>query len=137
MNVPRMPYPPHLPAVVALAVFLLPAVVHAQALPSPSGLGFNVVETIRNALNIPFGAAATLPAASALDFIVKVLQFILSLLALLALIILIIAGLMYLLSLGDERKTESAKKTILAAIIGLLIVGTSLLILTVIQSFFI
>ena len=55
------------------------------------------------------------------DIIVKVISWLLRILAALAVMVLIIAGMMYILSGGDEGKASTAKTWILYAIIGLII----------------
>ncbi len=59
------------------------------------------------------------------DFIQKVLNFILSFLGLIAIIAIIYAGYMYITAGGDDGQTEKAKKTIIYAIIGLIVVVIS------------
>jgi hypothetical protein len=66
--------------------------------------------------------------------IISVIQFMLGLVALLALGALVWGGIKYIISLGDEKKMASAKNIILAAIIGVLIAGFSLTILTTIKD---
>jgi len=60
-----------------------------------------------------------------LDLINKVVNWILAVAGGLALIILIWGGVKYILSTGDKERTESAKKTILYAIIGLIVISGS------------
>ncbi len=56
------------------------------------------------------------------DIIVGVIQVILGFLGLLAIIIILYGGFKWMLSRGDEGEVESARKTIVAGVIGLLIV---------------
>ncbi len=53
--------------------------------------------------------------------VIKVISWLLRILAALAVMVLIIAGIMYILSGGDEGKASTAKTWILYAIIGLII----------------
>ncbi len=53
--------------------------------------------------------------------VIKVISWLLRILAALAVMVLIIAGMMYILSGGDEGKASTAKTWILYAIIGLII----------------
>lgn len=59
------------------------------------------------------------------DFIQKVLNFILSFLGLIAIIAIIYAGYMYIVAAGEDGQIEKAKKTIIYAIIGLIVVVVS------------
>ena len=58
---------------------------------------------------------------SVTDIIIKVISWLLRILAILAVLVLIIAGIMYILSGGDEGKVETAKSWITYAIIGLIV----------------
>jgi hypothetical protein len=66
--------------------------------------------------------------------ILRIVRILLGLVAVLALVALVWASIMYIISLGDESRTEKAKKIILYAIIGVLLSGLSFLILSVIQT---
>lgn len=54
--------------------------------------------------------------------VTNILGMVLNLLALLAAVVIVIAGVRLIFSMGDEEGKETAKKTILYAIIGLLII---------------
>lgn len=54
--------------------------------------------------------------------VTRVLTMALNLLALLAAVVIVIAGIRLIFSMGDEEGKETAKKTILYAVIGLLVV---------------
>jgi type IV secretory pathway VirB2 component (pilin) len=54
--------------------------------------------------------------------IIQIVRYVLNFLALIAVIVIIIAGIRLILSQGEEEPKEKAKKTILYAIIGLIIV---------------
>ncbi len=56
------------------------------------------------------------------DVITQTLSYVLSFLALIAVIVLVIAGIRLIVSQGNEEERDKAKKTILYAVIGLLIV---------------
>lgn len=56
------------------------------------------------------------------DVITKVLGYVLSFLALIAVVVIVIAGIRLIVSQGSEEERDKAKKTILYAVIGLLIV---------------
>ena len=57
------------------------------------------------------------------------------LVAVLALAALVLGGAMYIIALGDEQKTTRAKKIILYAIIGLLVIGAAGLMTNVVVNF--
>jgi len=56
------------------------------------------------------------------DAVIRAVIFVLNFLALLAVIFIIVAGIRLIVSQGDEQSKETAKKTILYVIIGLLII---------------
>lgn len=66
--------------------------------------------------------------------ILRIVNFMLGLVAVLALAAMIWGALMYILSLGDEGKTEKAKKVILYAIVGVLVAGVSFVLLSVVRN---
>ncbi len=68
------------------------------------------------------------------DWVLEIIAAFLVLLAVIALAVLIWAGVMYILSLGDETKVGKAKKMILYAVIGLIIVLISGVIVNVITN---
>jgi len=59
------------------------------------------------------------------DFVLDIINFVLVLVGVVALAVLIWGGVSYIISLGDDSKIATAKKMILYAIIGLIIVGLS------------
>lgn len=54
--------------------------------------------------------------------VTNILSMVLNLLGLLAAVVIVIAGIRLIFSMGDEEGKETAKKTILYAVIGLLII---------------
>ncbi len=54
--------------------------------------------------------------------ILAVINFILGLVGVIAVLALIIAGITYITSFGDEKKAETAKRTILYVVIGLILI---------------
>ena len=54
--------------------------------------------------------------------VINIIQWVLGILALVAVVMIIIAGFMWMSAGGNEEKIEKAKKTITAAVIGLIIV---------------
>ncbi len=91
--------------------------------------GFTVVNRIRDA-TVPEGAR-TLSGA-----VFWILSVLLSAVAIGAVVVLIIGGVMYLFSFGEEDRAKTAKRLILYAIIGLLIIGGSLLLVRTLIGFF-
>lgn len=66
--------------------------------------------------------------------IFKVIKFLLSLSAVLALAAVVVGGMYYVASFGNESRTETGKKAITYAIIGLLLIGASFLIVATVES---
>ncbi len=62
------------------------------------------------------------------------LSLVLNLLGLLAAIVIVIAGVRLIFSMGDETSKETAKKTVLYAIAGLLLILFAKAIITFVQS---
>lgn len=67
----------------------------------------------------------------------SVINWLLSLVAVLALLALIVGGVMYILSFGSEDLAKRAKRIIMYAIIGLLVVFLSFAILSAVQALFV
>ncbi len=79
------------------------------------------------------------PAASGrtiVDMILIVLNVALLVIGAIALAVIIWAGVTYIVSLGDESKVGKAKKTLLFAIVGLLVIGVAGIIVNVIINIF-
>lgn len=66
--------------------------------------------------------------------VTNILSMVLNLLALLAAVVIVIAGIRLIFSMGDEEGKETAKKTILYAVIGLLIILFAKAIITFVLS---
>ncbi len=66
--------------------------------------------------------------------VIKVINWLLGILAALAVLVLIIAGIMYILSGGDEGKVETAKTWIIYAIIGLIIALLGYVIINIVSN---
>ena len=56
------------------------------------------------------------------DYVITVVNFLLGFLGLLSVIIVIYGGILYVTAAGDEEKTQKGKKSILYAVIGILII---------------
>ena len=72
--------------------------------------------------------------SSLAETIFKIINAGLILVAAAALVAIIIGGIYYIISMGDTNKTETAKKAILYAVIGLIVVGLSLAIVKFTQG---
>ncbi len=110
-------------AIFALALLLTATPVSAQFTPVDcGGLGISCDE----------GADAQ----SFVDVIIDILNFILIIVGVIALAALIWGGVQYIISLGNETGIEKAKKTIIYAIVGLVVVGLSGLIVNFVINLF-
>jgi len=83
-------------------------------------MNFSIPEAI--AANPNIGQALGLTDANLINVVLRVVQWILGVLPLVAVIFLILGGFQWLTSAGDEERVERAKRTISAAVIGLVIV---------------
>lgn len=94
-----------------LALLLLPW----QAMAQGANLGLEKAQQI----GLPVGTGGT---TSITDGIVKLIQLFLSFMGLLLVIIIMYAGFTWMTSMGNEEKTEKAKKTLTGAIIGIILI---------------
>lgn len=69
-----------------------------------------------------------------IDIIFRIILFLLSLAAALALAAIVIGGIYYIVSFGNEDRAKTGKTAILYAIFGLIIIGSSFLIVTTIYA---
>ena len=72
-----------------------------------------------------------------LGFVTGMINLAISLSVLMAVVALIIAGFLYILAMGDEEKTEKATKSLIFAIVGLVIVFVAPLVVEYVTKFFI
>ena len=75
------------------------------------------------------GCANTLP-----DFLIKIISLLLYFSGILAVLFVVIGGIMYIISGGNEEKVKEAKKTLLNAIIGVVIITMAYAIVSVIMN---
>lgn len=68
------------------------------------------------------GGVAGLPAGEVRSTVIRIIQSVLSFLALIAVITIIIAGILLIVSLGDEEQKERAKRIIFYTLIGLVVI---------------
>ena len=69
-------------------------------------------------------------------FILDLINFAISVSVVLAVVALIVAWFKYILAMGDEKKTEDATKSLIYAIVGLVIVFIAPLIVNFLTEFF-
>ena len=86
-------------------------------------------------LNIPDSGNTGLPADTNItDFILRVINILLAIVGLIAVLFLIIGGFRYITAGGNEETAESGKKTIVNAVIGIIVVVLSFVIVRVIAN---
>ncbi|MGE5392774.1 MAG: hypothetical protein ACM3NH_03460 [Candidatus Saccharibacteria bacterium] len=86
-------------------------------------------------LRIPSGGSFGLPdQATASDFIIFIINIALAIAGLIAVFFLIIGGFRYITAAGNEDSSEQAKKIILNAIIGIVVIILSFVIVRVISN---
>ncbi len=123
-------------SLVVLCILASPLTVLAQTPPASSpGVGLNFsfskVNEIRDTAGVRnYGDNLSL-------FIFTVLKVILGLIATLAAAAIIYAGILLVTDLGNEEGVEKAKKIILYAVIGLILIGFSVVIVNVVINEFI
>jgi amino acid transporter len=107
-------------AAVVLVALAMPVLAMAQILPAtaPGGLPTTVFGTSDRVSTI----------------LLRIVEIALSLAGLIAILFLIIGGFRYVTAAGNEEAAESAKKTILNAIIGIIVIILSFVILRVIDN---
>ena len=81
-----------------------------------------------------FGIASGTNVGAAGNYILRIVNTALVLVGIIAAIFLIYGGIQYITAGGDENKAEEGKKTILYAIIGLLIIGLAAAIVNFVVS---
>lgn len=117
-----------------LVITFLPFGTHAQAptadCTNPISLGRSLT-CAQQLIAQPGGLSTSVSVSSLLQTIIN---WLLSLVAVLALLALIVGGVMYILSFGSEDAAKRAKRIIMYAIIGLLVVFLSFAILSTVQS---
>lgn len=122
----------------SLVLFFIPQPTLA-ACPAPPAMPASIQEGIDCAKqNIAqpgglVGGTGAEPTISALVF--RVLTWFLGLIGVITLVAIIWGGFKYMTAFGDEKKTEAAKKIILGAIIGVVLIATSFMIVQIIRGF--
>jgi len=77
--------------------------------------------------------STNLPTGSVFNIIKNVMNWLLGILGFVAVIGFVISGIMFLISAGDEDRMQSAKRNMLYAIIGVVVVLSSFVIIQAIQ----
>ena len=84
---------------------------------------------------IPEGTASGLPNQTSItDILIVIINILLAIAGLVAVIFLIVGGFRYITAGGNEEASDSAKKTIVNAIIGIVIIILSFVIVRVISN---
>jgi hypothetical protein len=109
----------------AILAWLLPVVVFAQQV--QNGLNGSGLRNL-------FGSGGLTGATSAEDLIVRVLRVLLFFAGGIAVLFLIIGGYWYITSAGNEEQAEKGRKTLINAIIGIVIIVLSYVIINVIVN---
>lgn len=108
-----------------LSKVLRPAIATASAaglfVASPSLAAFGDTSKIGVGLN----ATGTATNGNLLSVFAKIINIMLTIIGILAVIMLIVGGIMYVVSAGDSKRVESAKNTILYAIIGIVVAAVA------------
>lgn len=87
--------------------------------------GFGIIDTIR-------GNSGVQDFGSVTEFIITVLNVILSLAAIAAVVVMVYAGILLIADMGNEERAEKAKKIILYAIAGLVVIGVAAIVVNLI-----
>lgn len=103
--------------VLCAAAFLVLSLAPAYAADPPKGFG---PVTKEQAKELGLREETNL-----VDVIISITKIVLTLASVVALLFIIIAGVRYITSTGDEKHAEQAKKAILYAIIGLIVIGVA------------
>ena len=82
---------------------------------------------------VPVETACT-DAQCVVDMLQYIINWVLAIAGALAMLMLIYGGIRYIYSTGDEKRLEGAKKTILYAIIGIIVITASYLLVSVAGS---
>ncbi len=100
-----------------------------------AGVAFAQETTPKVKIKIPEDTSGD-PISSVVELIQKVGGWLLLIAGALVVVVLIFGGLRYLTSAGNSAQTEGAKKTIIYALIGLVIIIASYFLVTLVMSLF-
>lgn len=109
--------------------------VYLLAIPTAVAIECGTNFTVRHCVN-QLAGTFKLPQLSAYKIIQEIIAFLLAIAAAIATLAIIIGGIMYIMSIGDDSKTARAKKVLLYAVLGLLIVGAARLIVSAVGLIF-
>ena len=79
--------------------------------------------------NLPEGGGGGI-----VEVISNIMKFLLKILAILAVIAFVIAGIIYLTSAGDQEQMDRGKRTMIAAVIGLIVALLGLIVINTVQT---
>lgn len=108
-----------------------------QSFASHCGTGTDgvIIEHAPNGLCVPRQAGSGISSTRSVnELIIRIINIILGIAAVVAVLMIIIGGFRYIISAGDEKQTSGAKKTIINAIIGLVIIILAFAIVSVVNN---
>lgn len=128
----------HIGLAILVSSSLVPALVTAQAPPlhQPGICDVKDFESSFKCVLDKIRPETKIAPKEPIQVVLAILKTVLTLVAIAGVIGLIIAGGMYMFSAGEEQKAAKAKKAILYVIIGLLIIGASILIVNLVINAF-
>ena len=80
-------------------------------------------------------ASAQLPGGRIIDIIKTFMNWLLAILGFIGIIAFVISGILYLTAAGDEKKVETAKKAMVAAITGVIVALIGFVIIQAVNTF--
>lgn len=117
---------------IVLALMLLSLMLSSQALAAEVTPG-----KPQNGFSVNGAKPAGINETSLAGILTNITNYVLGFITIVAVLMLIWGGVQYLTAAGDEAQVESAKHTIMYAIIGLIVVGISYAIMVVVVQTFI
>lgn len=114
---------------IASAILLAFVLQHAEAAVFGGG-------GIIQGINAASGLGGIVSATSITDLIFKIITFILNLALLLAMLAIIVAGIYLIVSNGDEGQKDKAKKIVIYAVVGLLLILFARVIVVFVNNIF-
>lgn len=124
--------------VILLNVFAaMPLVAPQQSYAAHCGTGTDgvTIEHSTNGLCIPRQAGSGISSTRNVnELIIRIINIILGISAAVAVLMIVIGGFRYIISAGDEKQSGAAKKTIINAVIGLVIIILAFAIVSVVNN---
>lgn len=100
----------------------------------PGALSIALVAPIAANAALSAPSNTGLPEGTLVGIITQLMNWLLIIIGIIAVIAFLIAGILYLVSAGDETKVEKAKEAMIAAIIGIIVALAGLIALNAIQK---